>query len=91
MRKILLRFIKAPIRFYRAFLSPGMVPACRFHPTCSAYALEALETHGAIKGLMLAIWRILRCHPWSRSGADPVPTRLNWAFDWRGFFGYKRP
>ncbi|RYY32882.1 MAG: membrane protein insertion efficiency factor YidD [Sphingomonadales bacterium] len=48
-------------------------PSCRFHPTCSAYAIEALSRYGAVKGLWLATWRILRCHPWGGLGHDPVP------------------
>ncbi|MBP5456020.1 MAG: membrane protein insertion efficiency factor YidD [Paludibacteraceae bacterium] len=62
-----------PIRFYQRFISPLYPPACRFTPTCSAYAIEALQKHGPIKGLYLAIRRILRCHPWGGSGYDPVP------------------
>jgi putative membrane protein insertion efficiency factor len=69
--------LSAPIRFYRRFLSPLTPPSCRFHPTCSAYALEAIETHGPVRGLSLAIRRLLRCHPISflggGSGLDPVP------------------
>ena len=67
----------APIRFYRRFLSQMKPPSCRFQPTCSAYALEAIATHGAARGLLLAIKRVLRCHPISwlggSSGFDPVP------------------
>ncbi|WP_333619418.1 membrane protein insertion efficiency factor YidD [Dietzia sp.] len=59
--------------FYREGISPLFPPSCRFEPTCSAYALEALRVHGAFKGSMLTIWRILRCAPWSRGGWDPVP------------------
>jgi putative membrane protein insertion efficiency factor len=65
----------APIRFYRFFLSPWLGRQCRFTPTCSAYAIEAIETHGAAKGLWLAARRIGRCHPWSPGGLDPVPAR----------------
>jgi putative membrane protein insertion efficiency factor len=67
----------APIRFYRRFLSPLAPPACRFTPSCSAYALEAIAAHGALKGLALALRRLSRCHPigWlgGSSGFDPVP------------------
>ena len=63
----------APIRFYRFFLSPWIGRQCRFTPTCSAYALEALELHGGIKGGFLAARRICRCHPWGGHGFDPVP------------------
>ncbi|MCA8971631.1 MAG: membrane protein insertion efficiency factor YidD [Planctomycetes bacterium] len=67
--------LSLPVRFYRRFLSPLKKPCCRFHPTCSSYALEALEVHGAIKGSVLAARRILRCHPLGGSGFDPVPHR----------------
>jgi conserved hypothetical protein YidD len=62
-----------PIRGYRLILSPWVGYNCRFQPTCSAYALEALKTHGALKGGALAAWRILRCNPWGGCGHDPVP------------------
>ena len=65
------------IRFYRRFLSPLRPPCCRFIPTCSAYALEAVEKYGALKGGFLALRRILRCNPWSRGGYDPVPEKKN--------------
>ncbi len=62
------------VKFYRRFISPYKAPGCRFIPTCSQYALEALEKYGAIKGGYLAVRRILRCHPFSKkSGYDPVP------------------
>ncbi|HLV12286.1 MAG TPA: membrane protein insertion efficiency factor YidD [Trueperaceae bacterium] len=74
------RFLKdavlAPVRLYRRYLSPlKPVPSCRFHPTCSEYALEAVETHGVLKGVALATWRVLRCHPFNPGGFDPVPPR----------------
>ncbi|MFT4620045.1 MAG: putative membrane protein insertion efficiency factor [Sulfitobacter sp.] len=62
-----------PIKAYRLLLSPWVGNGCRFHPTCSAYALEALEAHGGLKGGWLAIRRIGRCHPWGGSGIDNVP------------------
>ncbi len=62
-----------PIRFYQRFISPLTPPSCRFTPTCSQYAIEALRKHGPFKGLALAVWRILRCNPWGGSGYDPVP------------------
>lgn len=62
-----------PIRFYRSFISPLKPPSCRFTPTCSEYAIQALRKHGPVKGLALAVWRILRCNPWGGSGYDPVP------------------
>jgi len=61
------------IRFYQNFLSPLKPPVCRFTPSCSKYALEAIEKYGPFKGLILAIWRILRCNPFSKGGYDPVP------------------
>lgn len=62
-----------PVRAYRLLFSPWVGHNCRYQPTCSAYALEALEKHGAIKGAWLAIKRIGRCHPWGSDGYDPVP------------------
>ena len=69
MRRILIGIIRA----YQYLLSPWWGSQCRFTPTCSHYAVEALERHGALAGLWLAIKRILRCHPWSAGGYDPVP------------------
>lgn len=62
-----------PILFYRQFISPFTPPSCRFTPTCSEYARQAILKHGPFKGLALAVWRILRCNPWGGSGYDPVP------------------
>lgn len=67
------RLFILPIRFYQRFVSPLTPPACRFTPTCSAYAAEAILKHGIVKGTCLAVRRILRCHPWGGSGYDPVP------------------
>lgn len=61
------------VKFWRRFISPLYGDVCKFYPTCSAYGLEALETHGALKGSWLTIRRILRCHPWSAGGIDFVP------------------
>lgn len=72
---IFARLLIAPIHFYQRFISPLTPPACRFTPTCSQYAVEALQTHGALRGSWLAIKRILRCHPWGGSGYDPVPPK----------------
>ncbi|MBQ4516923.1 MAG: membrane protein insertion efficiency factor YidD [Clostridia bacterium] len=66
------RLLMALIRFYRKFISPLFPPKCRFYPTCSQYALEAIEKKGAFKGSIMAIKRILRCHPFSKGGYDPV-------------------
>lgn len=65
--------LSLPIRFYRAVFSPWVGFNCRYQPTCSAYALEALERHGAIRGGWMALRRILRCNPWGSCGYDPVP------------------
>lgn len=67
------KFLIAPIRFYQRYISPMSPPSCRFTPTCSQYAIEAIQKHGPIRGLWLAVRRILRCHPWGGSGYDPVP------------------
>lgn len=67
------RLLILPICFYQRYISPMLPPACRFTPTCSQYAVEALQKYGPLKGLYLAVKRILRCHPWGGSGYDPVP------------------
>lgn len=67
--------LSLPVRLYRATFSPLVGMNCRYHPTCSAYALEALEKHGAVKGSWLAFRRIMRCHPLGGSGYDPVPEK----------------
>ncbi|MGV6804883.1 MAG: membrane protein insertion efficiency factor YidD [Ruegeria sp.] len=69
----LAHLVALPVRAYRLFLSPWVGHSCRYQPTCSVYALEALEKHGAVKGAWLAVLRITRCHPWGSSGYDPVP------------------
>lgn len=63
------------VRFYQKFISPLKPPCCRFQPTCSSYAIEAFKEWGLIIGLLLTVWRILRCQPFSRGGYDPVPKR----------------
>jgi len=68
------RVLGAGLRTYKRLVSPLLPPACRFHPTCSEYAAEAIESHGALKGSALAASRLLRCNPWSDGGFDPVPT-----------------
>jgi len=67
------KIVALPVRAYRLVFSPMVGKSCRYQPTCSAYALEALEKHGAIRGSMLALRRIGRCHPMGHSGYDPVP------------------
>ena len=66
-----------PIKLYQKYVSPLKKPCCRFTPTCSQYAVEAIEEWGVIAGLGLAIWRILRCNPLFKGGYDPVPERKN--------------
>jgi putative membrane protein insertion efficiency factor len=77
MAKLVAALLSAPIRAYRALISPLMPHVCRFSPSCSVYALEALKLHGPVKGLWLALRRLSRCHPISwlggSSGFDPVP------------------
>ncbi|GAA0549838.1 putative membrane protein insertion efficiency factor [Rhizomicrobium palustre] len=79
VRRIAVALLIAPIRFYRYFISPMFPPACRFTPTCSQYAIEALRVHGPLKGLYLTARRLSRCHPirWlgGSHGFDPVPPR----------------
>jgi hypothetical protein len=69
------RVVLAGISGYKRFVSPLLPPSCRFEPSCSAYAYEAIETWGVIKGSRLAIWRLARCNPFCKGGYDPVPTR----------------
>jgi putative membrane protein insertion efficiency factor len=66
------------VRGYQVVLSPMMGGACRFEPSCSNYMIEALQVHGPLKGLLLGLWRLLRCHPFGRSGYDPVPEKGRW-------------
>lgn len=64
------------IQFYKKYLSPlKKYGCCKYHPTCSSYAIEAIEIHGALLGSLLAVWRILRCNPFSKGGYDPVPQK----------------
>lgn len=67
------RIFLALIRFYQLAISPWLPPRCRYQPTCSHYAIEAIRKHGAGRGGLLAVRRICRCHPWGGSGYDPVP------------------
>ena len=69
------------IRAYQLTISPLLPPTCRFHPSCSAYALGAIRTHGAVKGAALGGWRLLRCNPWNGGGLDPVPAKGRWLPD----------
>jgi len=73
MADLMKQLFLALIRFYRAYLSPLKAPCCRYYPTCSEYAMLAIEKYGVFKGGWLALKRILRCHPWHEGGYDPVP------------------
>ena len=68
LRELLL----APLHLYRRVISPAIAPRCRYHPSCSQYALDAVRTYGLIRGGVLAAWRVMRCNPWSHGGVDPV-------------------
>lgn len=79
--------LKTLIRGYAYLISPLTGAKCRFYPTCSAYAAEAIDTHGAMKGVVMGAKRILKCHPWHKGNMlDPVPASIDWA----GIMGYKR-
>ena len=73
MSRMLRTLCGFPIRVYQRCISPVLPPACRYYPTCSAYAVEAVMTHGVLRGGWLALKRLARCHPWGGSGYDPVP------------------
>lgn len=67
------------LRGYKKYISPHLGRNCRFTPTCSEYAMQAVETHGTLKGLLLAAWRVLRCNPFGKYGYDPVPDKGKWS------------
>lgn len=71
----LARIVLLPLRGYRRLISPALAPRCRYYPSCSAYAEEAIRELGAIRGTILAAWRLLRCNPFSKGGIDPVSER----------------
>lgn len=73
IRRLLTALLLLPIYFYQRCISPLTPPSCRFTPTCSENAVQALRKHGPLKGLYLTVRRLLRCHPWGGSGYDPVP------------------
>lgn len=73
------KLLLLPIYFYQYAISPLIGPRCRFYPTCSTYAVEAIKIHGAIKGGYLALRRIARCHPFSEGGDDPVPPKCEYS------------
>ena len=70
-----IRLVLAPIRLYQRLISPALPRRCKYHPTCSQYAVEAVERYGILRGTVLAAWRILRCNPFSHGGYDPVPPK----------------
>lgn len=74
-----------PILFYQKFITPYTPPSCRFRPTCSEYARQALLKHGPVKGMILAVWRILRCNPWGGCGYDPVPEKFEFSYFKKSF------
>ena len=80
MRTVLIYFVRA----YQVALSPLFRGCCRFEPSCSNYAIEALRVHGELKGSILAMWRILRCHPFGAHGYDPVPEKGEWKVRLKG-------
>lgn len=80
MTRLLVRLVD----LYRTRVSPLLPPLCRFEPSCSAYAREALLRHGSVKGMLLAVWRVLRCNPLCKGGYDPVPPRGRWRSAERG-------
>ncbi|MBM0104110.1 membrane protein insertion efficiency factor YidD [Steroidobacter sp. S1-65] len=73
MRAATVKMLTAAIRAYRYLISPLLGPTCRFYPSCSCYAEQALQEHGAMRGTWLTVRRLLRCHPWHEGGYDPVP------------------
>ena len=70
--KLLTQAWLLPVRVYQRAISPLLGPRCKYHPTCSAYAVQAVEEYGILRGSLLAGWRVLRCNPWSHGGFDPV-------------------
>ena len=88
-KRSLLWFLGWPFRFllinmvrgYRKWISPGLPPSCRYHPSCSTYGLQALQTHGAAKGLALTSWRIVKCNPFTEGGVNPIPPKGKWRSD----------
>ncbi|TAG07304.1 MAG: membrane protein insertion efficiency factor YidD [Cytophagia bacterium] len=73
LSKIIKKIFIFPVRLYQLIISPWLPNACRFHPTCSQYMIEAIQKHGVLKGGWLGLKRISKCHPWGKSGHDPVP------------------
>jgi putative membrane protein insertion efficiency factor len=85
LRRALVALLSAPLHLYRYAISPLLPPSCRFYPSCSSYALEAMQRHGPLGGALLAVGRVCRCHPWNDGGVDPVPETFSLrarAFRW---------
>jgi putative membrane protein insertion efficiency factor len=74
-KTIVREVVIAPIKFYQKWISPGIAPRCKYYPSCSQYAVDAISTHGVV-GFFMALWRILRCNPWSYGGVDYVPQKI---------------
>ena len=72
VKRLLSAAVLAPVRLYQRFLSPALPRRCRYHPTCSQYAVDAVRELGVLRGMVLAAWRVVRCNPWSPGGYDPV-------------------
>ena len=81
MPRGLTRLLIAPVGLYQRHVSPAFGRRCRYYPTCSAYAVEAVTTHGALKGVLLAAWRLVRCNPLTPGGVDHVPDPGRWRYD----------
>lgn len=77
---VLGKVVLAPVRFYRRWISPALPPSCRYYPSCSTYAIEAVERHGPLKGVLLSTWRLLRCNPFTPGGVDHVPEQGRWRY-----------
>ena len=75
--ELLKLIVLLPINFYKRFISPCLPPRCRYYPSCSTYAVQAIKKHGAVKGTILGAWRILRCNPFARGGVDYVPDKFD--------------
>lgn len=80
IKKLFRLLFMLPIRFYKKFISPMLPAQCRYYPSCSTYALTAIEKHGVIKGIILGAWRILRCNPFARGGVDHVPDKFDLSY-----------
>lgn len=78
--RLLVLVLVGLIRIYQKTISVWRGPVCRYYPSCSHYGVEAIQTHGAGKGILLTAWRVLRCHPWSTGGIDKVPARGEWTY-----------